>query len=1012
MSRSRSSPGRQSLLIDLRTSCLARPFCSFALCTTSMLDSTTTSVWGQCVDDPSFRDDDGRPCSWWRGKLCNQARAIYGHTSDGETQLLCHCGDSCQQRSFCFTDACYDRATCALSSLAPPSSCSGQELQRLQKCNYGHQCASRFCCPTLKVCLTSAADVVSSIDMAVLENQLTRPGLRVVIGQEGTCSPAEVFAHPEQCLNHAGSGVVMKTKHDQARCGCKTSYLFQLYQNTWVPCPGAQPRCSKRANPNKFNVTTTLRVPMQLPAAFFNRTALQQDPLFRQALQTALLTTISGGISADNIVLTSVTLLDANGADLELQSFPPVVVLRRQLFQAEQARLRNAERESAETRASTLSSASTLATTREAVQKKKSQALTPAVSAKATIAHHIEEALKPQGEKPQHVGGSVSRLLSFVPVPVPANATRMLERKDVPARYLDGHGGSSATTVVHHFIDQDQDRDNINSRQRALVFAQMGLALSAKKSTPNSQELAACVSCAAQRMRFEERKQEQESLIEVQGPNAAALRNKRRTKDRQTRAHPAAASLFSFRALATSSTSPPLASSSVLFGLEFRNIATAWDALGVRNELRQISESSNFVSKLRLEIQDLALPARGDNLFALAVQSGSVTGPELVAGITGPVVEVAGASGSAAHGSGTASATGATSSGDDGLDVAEMTILIGVSLIAVFFLAFCYVYFRQGLFARWTSVPGTGDETSFPRSWLSGGSHIAVDPLFDPHNATHDEKLRGIGTSQMQGREDDDLKNIGQALTPTAEAYLRGLASAYPPLTDVVSDFGSPSKTTWRSGGEARTPTKYHANLSDMEARVEKLLATASRLGTPIGSAAPGTAALLDADLSDAEDTSRAAPHEAASSRRAAHVSIEDLTSPTPGNWVVVPPEPGDFDLVSHVVPTPPAPLPLAEPNITDHMHTSKNDSPYNYPEGSGSDDAISMRPTGDRSSAERASSSAVQSDFLPSRSLATQESDFFQFPQREKSLPTTPDAPPPLERTGVKESAAVWQDR
>ncbi|CAD7950058.1 unnamed protein product, partial [Amoebophrya sp. A25] len=65
---------------------------------------------------------DGRPCSWWTGKLCTNAAAIYGHSAFGQEQLLCHCAQSCQNRDYCLSDKCFE--SCGGINTASSSSSS------------------------------------------------------------------------------------------------------------------------------------------------------------------------------------------------------------------------------------------------------------------------------------------------------------------------------------------------------------------------------------------------------------------------------------------------------------------------------------------------------------------------------------------------------------------------------------------------------------------------------------------------------------------------------------------------------------------------------------------------------------------------------------------------------------------------------------------------------------------------------------------------------------------------
>lgn len=108
-----------------------------------------------------------------------------------------------------------------------PSACTpSTAMPHGSLCVYGYQCASSFCCPRLKVCLTTASSVVSSGDISVEDSEQANI-VSIVFG--GTCNP---FANAAKCMQ-TSSGQPMST-WDQSACSCHAEYMTRYEANTWV----------------------------------------------------------------------------------------------------------------------------------------------------------------------------------------------------------------------------------------------------------------------------------------------------------------------------------------------------------------------------------------------------------------------------------------------------------------------------------------------------------------------------------------------------------------------------------------------------------------------------------------------------------------------------------------------------------------------------------------------------------------------------------------------------------
>lgn len=116
----------------------------------------------------------------------------------------------------------------ATTSTRLPSSCTPSPLlPHGALCAYGYQCQSSFCCPRLRVCLTSSSASVSSNDIKVKDGMKNE--VLSIIFNGGTCQP---FSNTKACLQ-SSSGQPLKT-WDQEACGCKEEYMVRYRAGTWV----------------------------------------------------------------------------------------------------------------------------------------------------------------------------------------------------------------------------------------------------------------------------------------------------------------------------------------------------------------------------------------------------------------------------------------------------------------------------------------------------------------------------------------------------------------------------------------------------------------------------------------------------------------------------------------------------------------------------------------------------------------------------------------------------------
>jgi hypothetical protein len=162
------------------------------------------------------------------GPTAADCDASWANANDDGTTLACTkkiCKASCNTCDFT-TDK-----KCAISDYT--SSCTPSPLRaRGETCVYGFQCATSFCCPYLKICLTDSTDGIQSADVADED-------AKAIIAADGQiCPSASVDANSEACkCDEAGKPLI--GKFDQSVCGCNAQYITKFTDETWIPgCTG------------------------------------------------------------------------------------------------------------------------------------------------------------------------------------------------------------------------------------------------------------------------------------------------------------------------------------------------------------------------------------------------------------------------------------------------------------------------------------------------------------------------------------------------------------------------------------------------------------------------------------------------------------------------------------------------------------------------------------------------------------------------------------------------------
>mmetsp|Transcript_15496 Transcript_15496/g.44526 ORF Transcript_15496/g.44526 Transcript_15496/m.44526 type:complete len:405 (-) Transcript_15496:177-1391(-) len=119
--------------------------------------------------------------------------------------------------------------TTAPPASALPSACTpSTPLPVGGLCVYGYQCASKFCCPRLKLCLANASSSVGSSDVKVKGD--SKDAITSMIFGGGSCR--DPYSNGSSCMQDS-SGQPLSS-WDQSVCGCTDEYMEHYTAGTWV----------------------------------------------------------------------------------------------------------------------------------------------------------------------------------------------------------------------------------------------------------------------------------------------------------------------------------------------------------------------------------------------------------------------------------------------------------------------------------------------------------------------------------------------------------------------------------------------------------------------------------------------------------------------------------------------------------------------------------------------------------------------------------------------------------
>jgi len=131
---------------------------------------------------------------------------------------------------------------------ALPSACVPSEpLPVGGLCVYGYQCASKFCCPRLRVCLASSSGQVWSNQIKVKPADLQSSIRDIVFG--GTCRPTS-----NKCTQ-TSQGQPLST-WDQTKCGCHADYMTHYQAGTWVTLNDIEGLTCASEQPQESEITS------------------------------------------------------------------------------------------------------------------------------------------------------------------------------------------------------------------------------------------------------------------------------------------------------------------------------------------------------------------------------------------------------------------------------------------------------------------------------------------------------------------------------------------------------------------------------------------------------------------------------------------------------------------------------------------------------------------------------------------------------------------------------------
>eukprot|EP00927_Polykrikos_kofoidii_P056937 TRINITY_DN51037_c0_g1_i1.p1 TRINITY_DN51037_c0_g1~~TRINITY_DN51037_c0_g1_i1.p1 ORF type:complete len:364 (-),score=44.28 TRINITY_DN51037_c0_g1_i1:443-1534(-) len=110
-----------------------------------------------------------------------------------------------------------------------PSSCAPSPLVPVGgTCVYGYQCASKFCCPRLRLCVVDSSTTFSTREINVKPDM--KQTVVDLVGGDGTCKDS--FSQSNACMQ-TNEGKPLST-WDQTKCGCKAEYMSMYNAGTWV----------------------------------------------------------------------------------------------------------------------------------------------------------------------------------------------------------------------------------------------------------------------------------------------------------------------------------------------------------------------------------------------------------------------------------------------------------------------------------------------------------------------------------------------------------------------------------------------------------------------------------------------------------------------------------------------------------------------------------------------------------------------------------------------------------
>jgi hypothetical protein len=222
---------------------------------------------GDCKDHADFVAQNLEKCSYFSGKDCAAESASF--TSFGKEQLLCNCPVACGKTDGCRASTCIKECKVDTSyetemiggyneikesdlvNACTPST----KLANFKTCNHGFQCASSFCCPNMKVCLTDADTQITKGDVShpVLKASFVKAAANIcqvtsvmpVTGTGPQANTPEYSADWSTCeesggrpfaAGAAGNGVDGGFDKTMAACACQQPYLLDFYDNRWVDC--------------------------------------------------------------------------------------------------------------------------------------------------------------------------------------------------------------------------------------------------------------------------------------------------------------------------------------------------------------------------------------------------------------------------------------------------------------------------------------------------------------------------------------------------------------------------------------------------------------------------------------------------------------------------------------------------------------------------------------------------------------------------------------------------------